>query len=84
MELMTIKVRTLTPDEVEILDHWQRADDAVSCRRARILRLSTAGWSCSAIAEAPGIHVETVRSTIKAFNEAGIIAIAPRPRLRGR
>jgi len=84
MGLMTIKVRTLTPDEAGILDHWQRADDVVSYRRGRILRLSAAGWQCSTIAEALGLHVETVRSTIKAFNEGGIAAIAPRPRSGGR
>ena len=81
---MTIKVRTITPEEADKLDHWQRADDVVSYRRARILRLSAAGWQCRAIGEALGIHVETVRSTIKDFNKGGIAAIAPRPRSGGR
>ena len=81
---MTIKLRTITPNEAAILDHWQRADDVVGYRRARILRLSAADWQCKAIAEALGIHVETVRSTINDFNEGGLVAIAPQPRSGGR
>ncbi len=81
---MIIQVRTITPEEAKVLDHWQRADDVVGYRRARILRLSAAGWQCQAIAEALGIHVDTVRTTIKDFNQGGIAAIAPRPRSGGR
>jgi transposase len=81
---MTIKIRSITPEELETLDHWQRADDAVGYRRARILRLSEAGWKCAAIAEALGLHVETVRQTIKDFNEGGIPTLAPQPRSGGR
>jgi transposase len=81
---MAIQVRTITPEEAEVLDHWQRADSVVGYRRARILRLSEAGWGCPDIATVLGIHVETVRETIKTFNEGGLTAIAPRPRSGGR
>jgi transposase len=81
---MAIKVRFITPQEAEALDSWQRADDVVGYRRARILRLSEMGCRCAFIAEMLGLHVETVRWTIKAFNKGGVNAIAPRPRSGGR
>lgn len=81
---MAIKIRPITPEESEILDRWQRSDDIVRYRRARILRLSEGNWRCPAIAEALGLRVETVRLTIKSFNEGGIPAITPRPRSGGR
>jgi len=81
---MTIKVRSITDEESEILDGWQRGDDIIRYRRARILRLSDADWRCSAIAEVLALHVETVRWVIKAFNKGGIEAITPRPRSGGR
>lgn len=84
MSIMAIKVRPITPEESEVLDRWQRSDDIVRYRRARMLRLSEANWRCPAIAEGLGLHVETVRLTIKSFNEGGIPAIAPRPRSGGR
>ena len=67
---MTIKVRPITIQEAEILNHWQRSDNVVGYRRARILRLSEASWKCVAIAEVLGLHIETVRETINEFNEA--------------
>jgi transposase len=82
-ETMTIKVRAITAEESKTLNHWQRADDIVGYRRARMLQLSAAGWKSADIAEALGVHVETVRQTIKAFNEGGIPAITPRPRSGG-
>lgn len=80
---MTIKVRAITAEELKTLNHWQRADDIVGYRRARMLQLSAVGWKSADIAEALGVHVETVRQTIKVFNEGGIPAIAPRPRSGG-
>jgi transposase len=84
MLTMAIRVRSITAEESEILDRWQRGDDLVRYRRARILRLSETGWRCPAIAEVLALHVETVRWTIKAFNEGGIEAITPQPRSGGR
>jgi transposase len=81
---MAIRVRSITAEESEILDRWQRSDNIICYRRARILRLSEADWRCPAIAEALALHVETVRCTIKAFNEGGIEAITPQPRSGGR
>lgn len=81
---MTIKVRPITAEESAVLDRWQRSDDVICYRRARILRLSRARWKCPAIAEALALHAETVRDVIKAFNEGGIPAIIPEPRSGGR
>lgn len=80
---MTLKVRTIREEEQEILAHWQRADNVVGYRRARMLDLSAQGWKSADIADVLGVHVETVRETIKAFNEGGIPAITPRPRSGG-
>jgi transposase len=81
---MTIRVRPITCEESETLDRWQRSDDIVRYRRARLLRLSEAKWKCPVIAQALGQHEETVREVITAFNEGGIPAITPRPRSGGR
>jgi len=81
---MAIRVRPITREESETLDRWQRTDDIVRYRRARILRLSEAKWKCPIIAQALGLHEETVREVITAFNEGGIPAITPRPRSGGR
>ena len=81
---MAIRVRSITAQESEILDRWQRCDDIVRYRRARVLRLSETDWRCPAIAEVLALHVETVRLVIKAFNEGGIEAITPQPRSGGR
>jgi transposase len=81
---MAIRVRSITAEESEVLDRWQRGDDIVRYRRARVLRLSEAGWRCPAIAEVLALHPETVRWVIKAFNEGGIEAITPQPRSGGR
>jgi transposase len=81
---MTIKVRPITAEESAVLDRWQRSDDAIRYRRARILRLSEIRWKCPAIAEALALHPETVRDVIQTFNEGGIPAITPEPRSGGR
>ncbi len=81
---MTIQIRTITSKESEILGKWQRCDDVVGYRRARMLRLAQQNWQSEAIADVLGVHVETVRQVIKDFNKGGIDAIAPRPRSGGR
>lgn len=82
--IMTLQVRTITSEESDVLNHWQRADHVVRYRRARIVRLSESGWKAAEIADALGLHVEIVRQTIKDFNKGGIPAITPRPRSGGR
>lgn len=84
MLIMTIKVRSIKPQESETLDSWQRADNVVAYRRSRILRLSEMGCKCAFIARMLGLHIETVRGTIKTFNKGGVAAIAPQPRSGGR
>jgi len=81
---MTIKVRSITPEESKILEQWQRCDDVVRYRRARIVLLSARRWKCPAIAEALALHAQTVRDVIAAFNEGGMAAITPQPRSGGR
>ena len=81
---MIIQVRLITPEESAVLDHWQRADNVVGYRRNRILRLSEAGWQCEAIAEVLGLHVESVRLTIKQFNQGCGLAVTPERRSGGR
>ena len=81
---MTIRIRTITDQESETLDHWQRCDNVVGYRRARILRLAERGWQSTEIADVLGLHVEIVRQVINDFNKGGIDAIAPRPRSGGR
>lgn len=80
---MTLYVRKITLNESDVLDNWQRADNVVCYRRARIVRLSAGGWQATDIAEVLGLHVESVRQTIKEFNQGGIPAITPRPRSGG-
>lgn len=41
--IMTLYVRKITPEESAVLDKWQRADNVVGYRRARIVRLSANG-----------------------------------------
>ena len=84
MSTMAIRVRPITAEESSVLDRWQRSDDVIRYRRARILRLSEGKWKCPAIAEALALHAETVRDVIQAFNEGGIAAITPEPRSGGR
>jgi transposase len=81
---MALYVRSMTEEESETLDGWQRADKVVGYRRARIVRLSAAGWNCPRISEALGLHTETVRDTVKQFNKGGLEALAPLPRAGGR
>lgn len=81
---MTLQIRAITPEESDVLKHWQRADNVVCYRRARIVRLSQNGWKAAEIADVLGLHVEIVRQTIKDFNKGGIPAITPRPRSGGR
>jgi len=57
---MAIRVRTITPEEQEVLDQWQCADNVVGYRRARILQLAT----CPVLAELLGRCAATVRVTI--------------------
>ncbi len=81
---MTIKIRALSTHEQRALAHWQRGDDAVRYRHARVLLLASKTWTCDRIAEALGLHVETVRHLIEAFNQGGLEAVTPRPRSGGR
>ena len=73
--------RAISPEERDALGRWERADDLVRYRRARALLLSEAHWKGARIADSLGLHVETVRGLIKAFNQG---AWTPSPRYRAR
>lgn len=81
---MTTKIRSLSPQEKRTLARWQRGDDAVRYRHARVLLLASQSWACERIAEALGLHVNTVRTLINTFNQGGLEAVTPRPRSGGR
>ena len=81
---MTIKIRALSTQEQRTLAHWQRGDDAVRYRHARVLLLASKSWTSEQIAEALGLHIDTVRALIKGFNEGGLDAVTPKPRSGGR
>lgn len=55
-------------------------EDGRLVRRAQIIRLSSQGHSAPAIAEAWGLHVQTVRRGINAFNAEGLASLADKPR----
>ena len=55
MGIMTIRVRPISVEEREILGRWERADNVVRYRRARVLLLSEERWKCPRIAEALGL-----------------------------
>ncbi|MHB0859355.1 MAG: helix-turn-helix domain-containing protein [Anaerolineae bacterium] len=81
---MTIRVRSVHNEERQTLEQWERAAGVVAYRHARALLLSAHGQPCARIAEALGLHVQTVRDLIKAFNAGGPDAGSPRPRSGGR
>ena len=64
---MALKVHPLKDEEKEILAQWQRSDNVVGYRRSRIVQLSTRGWGWGEIAEALGLHIESVRQTVNEF-----------------
>jgi transposase len=49
-------------------------------RRAQMIRMSAQGHPVARIAEAWGVHPQTVRRTIKAFDAEGPAALADKPR----
>lgn len=71
-------VRPLSDDERDALKAGLRSSDAFTFRRSQILLASSRGDPPPAIARQLGCASQTVRNTIKAFNERGIAALQER------
>ena len=65
-----IQAGHLSKKHLKKLRRLQRHRLTIVSRRATILILSYQGRSCSQIADMVGLHVQTVRNWIKAFNSA--------------
>ena len=64
-------VRPLTREERSSLEAGLRSSDAFTLRRSQIVLASAAGQTAQQIAPVLGCCVQTVRNTIRAFNQAG-------------
>jgi len=71
-------VRPLTDAERDALKAGLRSSDAFTLRRSQILLASTRGDTPPAIARQLGCASQTVRNTIKAFNQRGPDALQER------
>src|SRR5947209_12082162 len=71
-------VRPLTDAECDALKAALRSTDAFTLRRSQILLASARGETPPAIARQLGCASQTVRNTIKAFNERGTAALQER------
>jgi transposase len=71
--------RSLTDEErVELLS-WQHSKRTSEYIRARTLLLAESAPSATAIAEALGIHVQTVRDALRRFAAEGLAGAKPKP-----
>src|SRR5437588_7037672 len=68
-------VRPLTDAECDALKAALRSTDAFTLRRSQILLASARGETPPAIARQLGCASQTVRNTIRAFNERGTSAL---------
>ena len=68
-------VRPLTDDERDALKAGLRSSDAFTLRRSQILLASARGERPPAIAQHLGCASQTVRNTIRAFNQRGLAAL---------
>jgi transposase len=71
-------VRPLTDAERDALKAGLRSSDAFTLRRSQILLASARGATPPAIARQLGCASQTVRNTIRAFNERGLDALQAR------
>jgi len=73
-------VRPLTDDERTVLKAGVRSTDAFTLRRSQILLASARDRRPQQIADELGCASQTVRNTIRAFNERGLDALQERSR----
>src|SRR5712692_4068349 len=71
-------VRSLTDAEHDALKAALRSSDAFTLRRSQGLLASARGERPPAIAQHLGCASQTVRNTIRAFNERGVAAVQER------
>lgn len=71
-------VRSLSDAERDVLKAGLRSSDAFTLRRSQILLASSRGEMPPAIARQLGCASQTVRNTIRAFNERGTAALQER------
>jgi transposase len=71
-------VRPLTDAERDVLKAALRSTDAFTLRRSQVLLASARGETPPAIARQLGCASQTVRNTIRAFNERGTAALQER------
>ena len=79
-----IFVRTLSKQEREALESGLRSSDAFVLRRCQILLASARREHAPRIAENLGCGSQTVRNAIHDFNERGLAASKPAPRVPKR
>ena len=72
--------RSFTDEERMELLAWQRSNRTSTYIRARTLLLAESASCATAIAEALGIHVQTVRETLRCFARDGLAGVRPKPR----
>ncbi len=76
-----LRVRPLTQDERTELERWIRSGETAWYQRARtILLASDEEASGEHIARVLGLHANTTRRWMHAFNEGGVQALAPKPK----
>jgi len=74
-------VRPLTRAERKDLARLVRiGSDLRVVRRAQMVRMSVQGHGVAQVAQAWGVHPQTVRRTIQGFNAEGVAALADKPR----
>ena len=71
-------VRSFSDAERDVLKAGLRSSDAFTLRRSQILLASSRGETPPAIARQLGCASQTVRNTIRAFNERGTAALQER------
>lgn len=77
--LAPLYVRPLTDTERETLKQGLRAKEAFTLRRCKILLASAKGIKASEIATLVGCSVQTVRNTIRAFEQHGLECLTAQP-----
>jgi len=79
---VSLRVRDMTPEEVETVRHLARSrtEAARQVERAKIIWLSRQGRSVNEIAAEVHVCRNTVRSWLKRFNEGGLPGLQDGPR----
>lgn len=83
--MRALYVRSLTAAEHAVVDKAKRCSSAVTHRRARLIVQSEAGQRVAEIAEAAGMHPQSVRRVLRAVNTGDLRAVLyPQSKQTGR